>query len=139
MRNCLGKKMSRFFQLLARHFLVVILGTHSEILLGFLGSRAPEYVHPLRASTALRVGIVGATADVLRLGPDGLAYEGPQWFELVQEFILGCQVSGSSFGGNEVSAQVPRPNVQVGGSSGSADLAPRGAGVFPQGGGWVAG
>ena len=52
---------------------------------------------------------------------------------MVRVGAVGCQVSGSSFGGNEVSAQVPRPNVQVGGSSGSADLAPRGAGVFPQG------
>ena len=46
-------------------------------------------------------------------------------------------MSGSSFDGSEAhdhgSMQVPGPNVQVGGSSGSADLAPCGAGVFPQG------
>ena len=59
-----------------------------DFILWGLGERAVEWFRLRCASEAIRVAVVCTVADVLRLGPRALAYEGHQWFEAVEDWIV---------------------------------------------------
>ena len=81
------------------HFLVQLMSTAGEIILAFLGERSESWGYLRCTSMHLRAAIVAEVASVLRRGPRALEFEGPQWFDVVERWIVVGWLGGSTRGG----------------------------------------
>ena len=81
------------------HFLVQLMSTAGEVILAFLGERSEAWGYLRCTSLYLRAAIVAEVASILRKGPRALEFEGPQWFEVVDRWIVVGWLGGSTVGG----------------------------------------
>ncbi|CAE7537698.1 RE1 [Symbiodinium sp. CCMP2592] len=73
---------------LQTHFVVQILTSVGEHVLWYLGVRSSSWFALRAVSNIVRYAMAGAIVDRLRRGPHVLRFEGPQWFEMTEIFVL---------------------------------------------------
>ncbi|CAE7798008.1 GIP [Symbiodinium necroappetens] len=70
------------------HFLVQVFSVSGAVVLGWLGTRVPEWLCLRSASSAVRHAFSASVAEALRGGPYMVMFSGPQWQIAVDEYVL---------------------------------------------------
>ena len=76
------------------HYLVQVFSVVGTGVLEFLGLRAASWCTSRTTSAYLRFAVAAAVADLLRAGPYGVAFQGPQWMSAVEHYICRGEILG---------------------------------------------
>ena len=74
------------------HFLICLLSKEGERILWFLGDRSEAWGFLRATSVLFRHEVASALVEVLRRGPCGVAFSGPQWRIAVEDYVFSGSV-----------------------------------------------